>query len=148
VVDVVRGDELVRGFMVAPVHHLLDEPADYVLFLLGGHVGPSLIACGRIVPAVEIRLPAPMPETPDLARGRGTYRGLARTDRGREFLEGKASEEVADMCYSYKDHEAREAQEEARRRAKREREERRRREGGANEARRRVTEKERELVRA
>jgi hypothetical protein len=56
--------------------------------------------------------------------------------------------EVADMCYSYKDHEAREAQEEARRRAKREREERRRREGGANEAPRRVTEKERELVRA
>jgi hypothetical protein len=52
------------------------------------------------------------------------------------------------MCYSYKDHEAREAQEEARRRAKREREERRRREGGANEAPRRVTEKERELVRA
>ena len=52
------------------------------------------------------------------------------------------------MCYSYKDHEAREAQEEARRRAKREREERRRREGGANEAPRRVTEKEGELVRA
>jgi hypothetical protein len=52
------------------------------------------------------------------------------------------------MCYSYEDHEAREAQEEARRRAKREREERRRREGGTNEAPKRVTEKERELVRA
>jgi len=63
-------------------------------------------------------------------------------------LEGKASEEVADVCYSYRDHEAREAQEEARRRAKREREERRRRKGGSGEASRRVPEKERELVRA
>ncbi|HKH12865.1 MAG TPA: hypothetical protein VKA73_17120 [Rubrobacter sp.] len=65
-----------------------------------------------------------------------------------KFTEGKASEEVADVCYSYKDYEAREAQEEARRRAKREREERGRREGGVREAGRRVPEKERELVRA
>ena len=133
----VRGVELVRGFEVALVNHLLDEPADYVLFLLGGHLGPSLVACGRSVPAAEI-----------LGARTRSVPGLARTDRGREFLKEKASEEVADMCYSYKDHEAREAQEEARRRAKREREERRRREGGANEAPRRVTEKERELVRA
>ena len=52
------------------------------------------------------------------------------------------------MCYSYKDYEAREAQEKARRRAKREREEQRRREGGPIEARRRVQEKEREPVEA
>ena len=62
------------------------------------------------------------------------------------FLEGKASEEVAQVCYSYKDYEAREAQEEARRRAKREREESRRRKGEAREPSRRAPEKE--LVRA
>lgn len=64
------------------------------------------------------------------------------------FAEGKASEEVAGMCYSYRDYEAREAQEEARKRARREREERRRREGADREAVRRVPEQERELVRA
>ena len=61
---------------------------------------------------------------------------------------GKASEEAVAVCYSYKDYEAREAQEEARRRAKREREERRRREGVAREATKRVSEKERGPVRA
>ena len=69
-------------------------------------------------------------------------------EAGMVFSEGKASEEVAKVCYSYKDYEAREAQEEARRRAKREREEQRRREGGPSEASRRAQEKERELTKA
>ncbi|HEV2094243.1 MAG TPA: hypothetical protein VGR18_13860 [Rubrobacter sp.] len=55
---------------------------------------------------------------------------------------------MAQVCYSYKDYEAREAQEEARRRVKREREESRRRKGEAREPSRRAPEKEQELVRA
>lgn len=74
--------------------------------------------------------------------------GLAGADAGRVFSEREASKEVADVCYSYRDHEAREAQEEARKRAKREREEGRRRDGETREAGRRAPEKERELVRA
>ena len=61
---------------------------------------------------------------------------------------GKASQEVADVCYSYRDHEARETQEEARRKAKREREESRRRGGEARGPVKRAPEKERELVKA
>jgi hypothetical protein len=63
-------------------------------------------------------------------------------------LVGKASQEVADVCYSYRDHEAREAREEARRKAKREREEGRRREAESGEPAKRAPEKERELVKA
>ena len=62
-------------------------------------------------------------------------------------MEGKASEEVADVCYSHRDLEAREAREEARRRAQREREERGRREEAPRRFGRPAPEKERELVR-
>ncbi len=61
---------------------------------------------------------------------------------------GKASEEVADVCYSHRDHEARQAREEARRRAQREQGNRRRREGTAGGSERPTPEKERKLVRA
>jgi hypothetical protein len=69
-------------------------------------------------------------------------------DGGRKFSEGKASEEVAAMCYSHREYEARE---EARRKAQRDRErlerEGRREERGA-EAGRPEPKKDRELVRA
>ncbi len=61
---------------------------------------------------------------------------------------GKASEEVAGVCYSHRDHEAGQAREEARRKARREREERRRREETARGAERHAREKDRELIRA
>lgn len=59
---------------------------------------------------------------------------------------GKASQEVADVCYSHRDREAREAREEAHRQTRREQEERRRREEASRRADRRTPEKE--LVRA
>jgi len=57
-------------------------------------------------------------------------------------VEGKASEEVADVCYSHRDHEAREASKAAQKRARREREERGRREGAARGRERRAPERE------
>ena len=71
-------------------------------------------------------------------------------DGGRKFSKGKASEEVAAMCYSHREYEARE---EARRKAQRERERleregRGRREERGGEAGRPEPKKDRELVRA
>jgi hypothetical protein len=68
-------------------------------------------------------------------------------DGGRKFSKGKASEEVAAMCYSHREHEARE---EARRKVQRDRErlEREgRREERGGEAGRPEPKKDRELVR-
>ncbi len=61
------------------------------------------------------------------------------------FFVGKASEEVAAVCYSYKD---REVREEARRKAERKRGQRGRREERAKEAGGPAAGKDRELVRA